>query len=163
VTAYDPEPWSDLFVACAGAAAALAGLVFVAVSINIEQILKSPGLPTRALATLLLLMVAVVVSLVGLAPGQSSTALGIEFAALGALSAAGIGVLTARSATDEGPRGGHVFRLALSAAGTVPIAVAGISLLAESGGGLYWALGGLVGAVFGGVATAWVLLVEIRR
>ena len=39
VTAYDPSEWSELFVATAGASAALAGLVFVAVSINIERII----------------------------------------------------------------------------------------------------------------------------
>jgi hypothetical protein len=38
VAAYEPSDWSDLFVASAGASAALAGLVFVAVSINIEFI-----------------------------------------------------------------------------------------------------------------------------
>ena len=38
--AYDPSEWTDLFVATAGASAALAGLVFVAVSINLERILS---------------------------------------------------------------------------------------------------------------------------
>lgn len=81
---FDPASWSDLFVACAGASAALAGLVVVAVSINVDQILKFEGLPQRALSTLLLLLVVVVVSILGLAPGQSSTALGVELAGVGA-------------------------------------------------------------------------------
>lgn len=34
MTAYQPEPWDDLFVAMARAAAALTGLIFVAVSIG---------------------------------------------------------------------------------------------------------------------------------
>ncbi len=34
MTAYQPEQWHDMFVAIAGAAAALTGLIFVAVSIN---------------------------------------------------------------------------------------------------------------------------------
>lgn len=41
--AYDPSEWSDLSVASAGASAALAGLVFVAVSINSERILQFEG------------------------------------------------------------------------------------------------------------------------
>jgi hypothetical protein len=48
--AYDPSEWTDLFVATAGASAALAGLVFVAVSINLERILSFRGLPERALS-----------------------------------------------------------------------------------------------------------------
>ena len=54
--AYDPEQWHDLFVAVAGASAALLGLLFVAVSINLERILSYKGLPERALETLLLLL-----------------------------------------------------------------------------------------------------------
>jgi ribonuclease VapC len=56
VTAYSSQGWSDLFVASAGASAALTGLLFVAVSVNIEQILGFSGLPERALQTLLLLL-----------------------------------------------------------------------------------------------------------
>jgi modulator of FtsH protease len=77
-TAYTAADWTDLFVASAGASAALTGLLFVAVSVNIHDILKYEGLPARALQTLLLLLSAVVVSLVGLIPGQSTTALGAE-------------------------------------------------------------------------------------
>jgi hypothetical protein len=70
--AYDPRSWSELFVATAGAVAALTGLLFVAVSVNIERILKLPGLPERGALTLLLLLSAVVVSVIALIPGQSA-------------------------------------------------------------------------------------------
>ena len=47
--------------------------------------------------------------------------------------------------------------------GDRPFVIAGLSLIAESGGGLYWVLAGIVGAILGGVTNAWVLLVEILR
>ncbi len=83
MAAYDVQEWTDLFVATAGAAAALAGLVFVAVSINIERILKFEGLPERALETVLTLSLVVLVSIACLIPGQSVAALGIELLLFG--------------------------------------------------------------------------------
>jgi hypothetical protein len=72
VTAYDSAHWADLFVATAGASAALAGLVSVAVSINIERILKFAGLPECGVETLVLLLTVLLVSLTGLIPGRSA-------------------------------------------------------------------------------------------
>jgi hypothetical protein len=51
MTAYDATDWTEFFTASASASAALAGLVFVAVSINVERILQFKGLPERALAS----------------------------------------------------------------------------------------------------------------
>jgi hypothetical protein len=48
---YEPEAWFDFGVGIVGAAAALAGLLFVAISINIELILAIPTLPSRAAGT----------------------------------------------------------------------------------------------------------------
>ena len=78
MTAYEPSEWTDFFVASAGASAALAGLVFVAVSINVERILQFRGLPDRALATVLMLLSVVLVALICLIPGQSREALAAE-------------------------------------------------------------------------------------
>jgi modulator of FtsH protease len=164
VTAYDAEQWSDLFVATAGAAAALAGLVFVAVSINIESILKYRGLPERALETVFLLLGVVVVSIIALIPKLSTTALGI----LLLVEALAITITIAQLARASLPqRTAHrswlVSAVLLRAVGTIPFIVGGISVVAEGGGGLYWTVGGVIGAIAGGVANAWVLLVEIRR
>ena len=43
--AYSAAEWESLFVAEAGASAALAGLLFVALSINLERILKGTDCP----------------------------------------------------------------------------------------------------------------------
>ncbi len=160
--AYDTEPWSDLFVATAGASAALAGLVFVAVSINLENVLAGAGLPDRALATLTLLLAPLVVAILALMP-QSSTALGVELLATGLASVAAATGFTKRSLPPEARRSWVVGRTGTAALGTVPYVIAGVTLLAEAGGGLYWAAGGVVAGVLGGVINAWVLLVEIRR
>ena len=164
VAAYDASEWTDLFVASAGASAALAGLVFVAVSINVDRILKFEGLPDRALETVLMLVSVVLVSIVGLIPGQSTTALGAEILALGLA----FGLVIARLARRSLPHGPHprawlISRLGVAAAATLPMIVAGASLLAEAGGGLYWLVAGMVFAIVGAVANAWVLLIEILR
>ena len=83
MTAYQPGQWHDMFVAMAGAAAALTGLIFVAVSINLEQVLKYPALPPRAVETLSILIGLLVLSVFVLIPGQSLTALGTEILVLG--------------------------------------------------------------------------------
>ncbi len=163
MTAYEAAEWSDFFVAVAGASAALTGLVFVAVSINIERILKLSGVPDRALSTLLLLVGVVVVSLLVLVPGLSREALGLLLLAEGLIWTAVVGVLVYRTLGGLERRSWAVSRVALPAAGTLPFVVGGASMLAETGGGLYWTFAGIVGGIFAGVMTAWVLLVEILR
>ena len=49
------------------------------------------------------------------------------------------------------------------ALGFVPIVIGGLSLLAESGGGLYWVAAGLILTIIAAVLNAWVLLVEVLR
>jgi hypothetical protein len=51
-----------LFLAEAGASAALGGLLFVAVSINLERIISIRSLPGAALATIVLLVAVLMVS-----------------------------------------------------------------------------------------------------
>ncbi|HEX5929557.1 MAG TPA: hypothetical protein VFY48_09205 [Solirubrobacterales bacterium] len=165
MTAYDPAQWSDLFVATAGASAALAGLLFVAVSINLDRILGEAGLPDRALETVLLLLSVLLVSVVCLIPGQSSGALGTELLFLSLTIALVILRLpTLGFASGFTPPRTWVWsRWGVRLFGTVPFVAGGASVLLEAGGGLYWVAAGVVFALVGAVANAWVLLVEILR
>jgi modulator of FtsH protease len=96
-TAYSARDWTAMFAASAGASAALTGLLFVAVSVNIERILDFSGLPERALQTLLMLLSAVIISLAVLIPGQSAAALGVELLALSVASGVALGRLLVAS------------------------------------------------------------------
>jgi hypothetical protein len=162
MTAYDASEWTDFFVAGAGASAALAGLVFVAVSINVDRILGFEGLPERALATVMLLLSVVLVSLIALIPGQSRAALATELLAVGLVFAVLILGLTSQSTASHDRR--HAFaNWFLVSLGTVPVVLGALSLFAKSAGGLYWVAAGIVLATAGAVTNAWVLLVEILR
>jgi len=87
VSAYQLDDWADFAVASAGAAAALTGLLFVAVSINLKRILEFPQLPGRAAGTMGMLLTVLLVAVVLLAPGQPRQATGIEIAAMSAILA----------------------------------------------------------------------------
>jgi predicted anti-sigma-YlaC factor YlaD len=65
-----------------------------------------------------------------------------------------------RSRRTAGARLRHWLLVGL---GTVLVVLGAVSLFAEAGGGLYWVTAGIVLATTGGVANAWVLLVEILR
>lgn len=164
MAAFELSDWKDLFVASAGASAALAGLVFVAVSINIDRILKFEGLPERALQTVLLLLSVVLVSIIGLIPGQSRVALGAELLGEALLFGAIIAVLLRRSLPPRSsPRSWRLSRQVVMATGTVPLIIGGVSILAHGGGGLYWTAAGMMFAIAAAVGNAWVLMVEILR
>jgi hypothetical protein len=164
VTAYTTAPWSDLYVAMAGAAAALLGLLFVAVSINLQQVLRIASLPLRAGETLAVLLTLLATTVFVLAPGQARTTVGVELAVTGLLLLGLDGWARIRQGRVPGlPRQAAVVPVVIVAATGAPLAVAGVSLVMGAGGGLYWTLPALLAAFVGAVLNAWVLLVEILR
>ncbi len=76
--------WHDFFLA-AGAAAVLAGLVFVGLSINLDMIMSNPtyGLPGRALEALVLLVAVLIVTLLLLVPAQGMVLAGVAVLTVG--------------------------------------------------------------------------------
>ena len=161
----DPAAWSDFAVAVAGAAAALSGLLFVAVSINLSRILAFSNLPARAAQTLIMLVTPLVVSLLVLIPAQRPAALGIELL-VGAVALAAALARLSRPSTrsvEEGMRGYVVGRIGPAVIIVGMLLVAGAALVAHAGGGLYWLVPAVLVAVLAGLGNAWVLLVEVQR
>jgi hypothetical protein len=167
--AYALETWHDFFIAAAGAAAALSGLIFVAVSINLATILAeekkigSSYLTGRALESLADLLVVLGIGLVGLDPSIDRAV----FAGLLLICAAGSAIFPVRSASAY--RSSHVkpvaytLRLFLALLLAAAYAVAGATLLAQVGGGLHWLPFAFVLAVTIAATNAWILLVEVLR
>jgi hypothetical protein len=166
VTAYAPGHWTEFGVATASAAAALAGLLVVAISINLERILQYPSLPHRAAATLVLFALPLVTALLLIVPGQPGAALGWELLVIGLAVGAALLVTDARVPLTEEER--PVMTRLVSR--TLPpvvscgcFAVAGATLLARGGGGLYWLVPAVLASIVFGLINAWVLLIEILR
>ena len=161
----DVAAWEGFAVALAGAAAVLAGLVFVAVSINIDRILPVRGLPGRAGESVLLFLTALIACAFVLVPHQPGTALGVELLVLGsaALVVLILLVIPAVRGPSRQPVVWHATRIIGIIAATLPIALAGMSLVHWLPGGLYWLVAGVLSALAVATGNAWVLLVEVVR
>lgn len=168
MSAYDIAGWAGFLAVAASVAATLTGLIFVAVSINLARILEFPGLPERAAETIVQLLGAMLISLIALVPGQSALVLGVELALAGAVLWILLTRLQLRSIKQlrsfkDNDRHRPISSIVVAQLAAVPFVLAGITLALGTLGGLYWLVPGLVFSMTIGVATAWVLLVEILR
>jgi hypothetical protein len=162
--AYDPGQWHDFGTSFAAAAGALLGLAFVAISFNLDPILKHKSLPDRAIETLAFFAYALAGSLLIQVPGLSDTGLGIGQAIL----AAGVVVLAARNVPrwrqERGdPLSWRVTHFTPAALTAFLALVGAVGTLTTSAGGLYWLAAAMTVATASGLINSWVLLVEIRR
>ncbi len=157
--------WTGFFTAQAGAFAALTGLVFVALSINLKTILDTPGTSGRAGEALILLVAPVLLGLAGLVGHQAVRALGAEWLVIGA---AAWGVVTVilvngRAAIRNRPWQEALLRVAGAEGAVLSVLVAGSLLVVGSTSGFYWQAAGIALCLTVGILDGWVLLVEILR
>ena len=183
-----PEGWSDFFVATAGAAAALAGLIIVAMTVNVSVILAIPSMSSRAGATIGTLVLVVVSAAAGLIPQQSAPLLGVEillFALVAAIlevnssirmvrlaqtaptdAAASPAASTEPDATARGaapPLSAQWIKATIAVVQVLPFVFGAVLLLAGDWSGLYAVAAGILLVFICSVSNAWVLLVEILR
>jgi hypothetical protein len=157
------QGWSNFFVAELGAAAALTGLLFVAVSINLARILQFSHLPARAAEALLGLLSVLVVTTFTLIPRQSSIAYGIEIGATGLLIWTAHTLALIRSRKIDRQYVGFLPRLLVNQIPPLPFVISGGMLIAGRSNGVYWIVPGILLSFGAGIFGAWVLLVEIKR
>ncbi len=157
--------WHIFFSTQADVDAALTGLVFVALSINLKQILTLPGLADRAGEALLLLLLPVLVGLAGVLPQTSIRAFGGEVLGLGLVEMATVSLIlvAGRKAVSSRPTYEFLIRAAAAGSAVLMTVIAGGLLVAGRPGGLWWQAIGTGFCIAAGVADAWVLLVEILR
>jgi hypothetical protein len=76
---FRPDQWHDFFITVGGGAAALTGLVFVAMSLNVAVIARDATHRYRAIGTLTGFTAAFVICSLAVMGGQDHRALGIEW------------------------------------------------------------------------------------
>jgi hypothetical protein len=157
--------WNEFFVATAGAAAALAGLIIVAMSVNIKTILNIPSMTSRAAATIASLILSVVSASAALIPGQALWMLGVQILvfALGTMALVIHSAVKMLRAAGPRYRAVTVFKIVISLVQVLPFGIGAALLLAGADQGIYWVAAGVLLVFIGSVANAWVLLVEILR
>lgn len=156
--------WSDFNVAMAGASAALAGLVIVAASVNIDKIIGAGTLTARLGAAIAALVLALVASALGLVPRLDLTWYGIILlvcaVAAGMFAAHAMRVLLRDTDPEQRGRGTKAVLGFLPVAGYL---AAGVALIAGSPVGLVLTAVGCLLAVVAAIVMSWVVLVEVLR
>jgi hypothetical protein len=159
------EGWESFFVAQVGASAALAGLLFVGVSINLAKILAAPRLTARAFQALVVLLEVLVISSLLLVPRQPIALLGGEVLAIGG----GVWVMIAifdasnlRDATGD-YRARAALRTFFSQIAALLYIAGGAAILMRGGAGVYWLVPAMLCSFLIAMLDAWVLLIEINR
>ena len=163
--ATDPAGWTEFAGAIVAAAGALVGLIFVALSINVEGIIGMQGIPDLALEGIVVLTTVLIAAIVLLTPGQSNGWLAAELIEIGLGHSLIITILFLRTYRSAEPVF-RVKRVQMALVSGVPgtlVAVAGFGLATGAIGGLYWLVPASVLGIMAGLISAWVLLIEIKR
>ena len=164
LNAYDPGAWHDYFVTAGTAAAALTGLLFVALSIHLDRILGHAEHRFRARGNFFGLTVVMVMALVVLMPTLNGKWLGTWIIAPN-LAAAAINTWYIRGVLSTFFSGSLVFplRVALSYVLLLMGVIGGVSLILQAGGGLAWPATESIGMLLIALLGAWSLLVGVAQ
>jgi modulator of FtsH protease len=160
------EGWQNFFLGELGASAALAGLIFVSLSVNQERVLASPSLPERGLEALMALFLVLIVSSLMLVPNQGPRLVGTEVLAVAVVQIVVLFMVQRIEYTRvEAPYRHNMVSLAIATQAAAWLFGLGALLLILRADwlGLYVMVPGTLLCFICGGINAWVLLIEINR
>jgi hypothetical protein len=156
------QDWTGISQIAAAASATLMGLLFVAMQLNRERIIKYPALHGRAIETLLIFMLPLLASILIAIPGQTARLLGIELVVLAGFN--GLALVAAGNVRKQSGPATPLNRLLQyvtpALLTTILTVISGAILISGQMSGLYWLAAMIVLALTGGVAGAWIFLVR---
>lgn len=160
---FDASPWRDYFVMVGGGAASLAGLVFVAMSLHLSEIVSQATHRHRARTLLIALTTVFIRCGLVLMGGQSTRAVGAEIFAV----VAGVEIVVLRSLhraiRESGEEQHGVLSRTLGYAGCLIIEQTGAAILFFGNtSGLYAVGVGMMASFLFIVSGAWLLLVGVE-
>ncbi len=149
----DPAAWQNFYIMIGTANAAITGLLFVALSMHLKQILSHPIYKPRAIVVLVILTTQIVISAIVLAP-QPRVLMGVEILGINIFFLA----INLRYRAPARITAGS----ALTIAFRVIYLLASVSLITGVGGGFYILGGILTLTVVRSIANCWSLLTAIE-
>lgn len=159
------EVWSDFYVAQVGASAALAGLLFVGISISLDDILKFKHLPMRAAGSLTLLGMVLLVSMLMLVPNQSFRDAGwnvLLVSVPATIVSFWMGVVSLRNMPAAFRKHGYMV-IGMKLLSALLFAISGLVMVVTNDKGDGLMVTGCVLAYIIVLIDTWVLLVEVHR
>jgi hypothetical protein len=161
---YRPELWHDFFVMVGGAAAALTGLVFVAMSLNLDMITRDATHRFRAIGTLAGFMAAFMICALVLMGGQDHIAVGAEWLVVASIALViyvyGYVQAIRKSGSAVGLGGVRLF--GGTAIYVAEVVGAGAFILGYLAG-LYVAAVAMIVLLAWGISGAWLLVVGVQQ
>ncbi len=158
--------WIAFFGTIAGVAASLTGLVMVALSVNIRQIIEMSHLPARAASTIGALVLILLLALCAELP-QPLASFAIEADVAAALvwvfQLASIRQTLIAHRRLSRPMRERLFQAISGYGQAVPLTLGAVLLNIGHPTGLYWLAFAMLACLTIAVMNAWILLVEILR
>lgn len=158
------ESWDTFAVIVGGAAAALLGLLFIAISIRLNVVAASRELRNRSAQTMVLFGIVLLLAVLLAIPGQSCTLLGVEVVVLALAGGVGLDLLDRRAGRTREQHGlSRVLDLvAPNTVTTLLLLAAGVLLLFDLNAGLYLLVPPVIAAFVGGLTSAWLFMTRIE-